>query len=199
MKQERSLWLCFFRGLNVFGRGTIHMSELQRRCRATFIELDLPLLFLDYYGSTGNVAVLVNGVDSDRIRNALFQAIPKPCAVVQPEFVDRVDRAFDSWLSPQDVQGFRWTRGVALLCEGKVAEANLEEPDLGLFSRIAPDVVAIYRKERVTDRGTLNSGDRNGGWAAISGHAEAMLGGLWTARSFDVLRKLLSQARWKLA
>ena len=198
MEPERGLWLCFLRGLNVFGRGTISMFELERRCRATFAETGLPILFLDYYGPTGNVAVLASGVPAGDVRSALFRAIPKPCAVVEPQVVDQVGRAFDSWPAPQDVPGFRWTCGVSLLCDGQPAAADLEAPDLGAFMRIAPGVVAIYHMERVTERGTLHS-DRNGGWAAVSDRTEAVLGGMWTARSFDVLRKLLSQAHWKLA
>lgn len=199
MEPERRLWLCFLRGLNVFGRGTIHMSELERRCRATFAETGLPILLVDYYGSTGNVAVLATGVTGDGVRRALFQAIPKPCAVVQPELVDQVDRAFGSWPPPQDVPGFHWTCGVSLLCDGQPADGDIEDPNLGVFLRIAPGIVAIYRKERVTDHGRLDPADRHGGWAAVSEHTETVLGGLWTARSFDVLRKLLSQAHSKLA
>jgi hypothetical protein len=41
---EDQLWLCFFRGLNVFGRGRISMFELERRCQAAFADSGLPIL-----------------------------------------------------------------------------------------------------------------------------------------------------------
>lgn len=33
--------------------------DVERRCRTACVESGLPLLFLDYYGSTGNVAIVV--------------------------------------------------------------------------------------------------------------------------------------------
>mgnify|MGYP003693976085 CR=1 FL=1 len=55
---ERDRWLCFFRGLNVFGRGKIAMPELQRRCNKAFDKSGLPVRFLDYYRGTGNALTL---------------------------------------------------------------------------------------------------------------------------------------------
>jgi hypothetical protein len=67
-----------------------------------------------------------------------------------------------------------------------------------VFKSLSATVVLLYRKERVTERGRLHS-DRRGGWAAVSGHTEARLGGLWTARSFEVVEKLFNHANRKLA
>lgn len=198
MEPRRQVWLCFLRGLNVFGRSIMSMSDLERCCRKTFAESGLPLLFLDYYGPTGNVALLASGVPEEDIRRALFRAIPKPCALVGPEAIEEVERAFNSWFAPGDLPGFRWTPGVSLLCDGRAAPGDLTEPDLGVFKRLTPTVLLVYRKERVTDHGTLHS-DRQGGWAAVSGRTEACLGGSWTARSFEVAKKLLSRTHWKLA
>lgn len=174
------------------------MFELERRCRTAFAESGLQLWLLDYYGPTGNVALLATGVPEDDIRRALFRAIPKPCTLLGPRVVEEVRRAFGSWSAPGDLPGFRWTPGVSLLCDGRAAPGDLTEPDLGVFKRLTPSVVLLYRKERVTDRGTLHS-DRQGGWAAVSDRTEARLGGSWTARSFELAEKLLSQAHWKLA
>ena len=162
-----------------------------------FAESGLPIRFLDYYGSTGNVALLATAVPQDDIRRALLRAIPKPCALLGPEVVEEVRRAFGSWSAPGDLPGFRWTPGVSLLCDGPATPRDLTEPDLGVFKRLTPTLVLLYRKERVTDRGTLHS-DRQGGWAAISDRTEVRLGGSWTARSFQVAEKLISQAHWKL-
>jgi hypothetical protein len=128
---------------------------------------------------------------------ALFRALQKPCAVVGPAVVEQVGQAFNGWPAPADILGFRWTPGVSLLCDGQPAVGDLKEPGLGVFKRISPTVIVLYRKERVTERGTLHA-DRKGGWAAVSHRTGARLGGSWTARSFDVLQKLLIQARWKL-
>lgn len=198
MKPREGLWLCFFRGLNVFGRALISMFELERRCRAAFAETGLPIQFVDYYDSKGNIVVLAAGVPVGDVRSALFRAIPKPCALVEPRVVAEVAQAFDGWPAPPDVPGFQWTPGISLLCEGQPAAGDLQYPDLGVFKRVAPSVLALYRKERVTERGTLHA-HRNGGWAAVSSRAEALLGGFWTARSFDVMRSLLAQAHWRLA
>ena len=173
------------------------MFDLERRCRTSFVESRLPILFLDYYGPTGNIAILAKAIPADDIRNALFRAIPKPCALVKLEVVEQVDQAFDSWPAPTDISGFQWTPGVSLLCDGQPAPDELTGPGLGVFKRIAPNVLLLYRKERVTDRGTLHA-DRKGGWGAVSHRTETRLGGSWTARSFDVLQKLLSQAHRKL-
>jgi hypothetical protein len=89
--------LCFFRGLSVFGRGTISMSELERRCRMAFASSQLALRFVDYHGSTGNDVLLAEGVPEDDVRRALFQAIPKPCALLGSQVVEAMRRAFRAW------------------------------------------------------------------------------------------------------
>lgn len=195
MDAERDRWLCFFRGLNVFGRGKIAMPEFRRRCCEAFDKSGLPLIFLDYYKGTGNVALSAAGVPAEKILRLLFEAVSKPCAMVRPEVVDQLNDAFREWPAPVDVQGFRWTRGACLLCEGVPEATELaEKPDLGFFIRVAPGLVAVYRKERETNRGTLDHSDRHGGWAAISHHIERVLGGRWTARSLDVIRQLSLRA-----
>ena len=197
MTQTEGLWLCFFRGLNAFGRGTISMYELERRCRAAFLDSGLPIRFIDYYDSKGNIAVLAAGVPARDVRAALSSAIPKPCALVEPGVVAEVSQAFSGWRAPAALSGFRWTPGVSMLCEGSPSDGGVDGPDLGVFSRLTPRVVVLYRKERETERRTLHR-DRKGGWAAVSSRTERVLGGLWTARSFDVVRSLLAQAHWKL-
>lgn len=198
MTQPDGLWLCFFRGLNAFGRGTISMHELERRCRAAFQASGLPIHFIDYYDSKGNIGFLAPGIREDDIRIALFTAVPKPCALVKPTIVSEVAQAFHGWPPPAAVDGFRWTPGVSMLCEGTPSSGGVKASDLGVFKRIAPPVIAIYRKERETERRTLHP-DRRGGWAAVSGRAEQSLGALWTARSFDIVRGLLGQVSWRLS
>jgi hypothetical protein len=188
---ERDRWLCFFRGLNVFGRGKIAMPELRRRCSEAFDKSGLPVRFLDYYRGTGNVALSATGVPAEKVLRLLFEAVPKPCAMVRPRVVGQLNDAFRAWPAPVDVRGFRWTRGACLLCEGEPEATQLaEKPNLGVFVRVAPTLVAVYRKERETNRGTLDPSDRRGGWAAISNHIERVLGGRWTARSLDVIQEL---------
>ena len=197
MKQIGGLWLCFFRGLNAFGHGTISMYELERRCRATFLATGLPIRFVDYYDSKGNIAVLASGVPVRSISAALFRAIPKSCALVEPGIVAEASQAFRGWPAPTPVHGFRWTPGVSMLCEGSPSNGGVDSPDLGVFSRLNPRLVVLYRKERETERRTLHH-DRKGGWAAVSSRIERTLGGRWTARSFDIVRSLLAQAERKL-
>lgn len=192
---ERNRWLCFFRGLNVFGRGKLSMPELRRRCCEAFDKSGLPLRFIDSYGPTGNVALSATGVPAEKILQLLFEAVPKPCAMVQPGVVGQLNDAFCAWPAPVDAQGFRWTRGACLLCEGKPETTELaQKPDLGVFIRVDRGFVAVYRKERETNRGTLDHSDRLGGWAAVSNHIERVLGGRWTARSLNVIRELSLRA-----
>ena len=173
------------------------MYELERRCRAAFQATGLPIHFIDYYDSKGNIGLFAPGVREDQIRSALFAAVPKPCALVKPTIVLEVAQAFHCWPPPPALDGFRWTPGVSMLCEGIPSSGGVEAPDLGAFKRLAPAVIVIYRKERETERRTLHR-DRMGGWAAVSGRAERSLGALWTARSFDIVRGLLDHINWKL-
>ena len=193
MKKTEDLRLCFFRGLNVFGRESISMHELERRCRAAFLATGLPIRFIDYYDSKGNIAVLASGVSSRDVCTALFRAIQKPFALVEPRIVAEVSQAFSGWPAPASIPGFRWTRGVSMLCEGSPSDGDVEAPDLGVFSRLTTHIIVLYRKERETERHTLHH-DRKGGWAAVSSKTERTLSGLWTARSFDVVQCLLDRA-----
>lgn len=178
------------------------MSELQNKCSTTFEKLGLNLYFLDYYDSKGNIGVLGDGVPVEDIQNALFQAIGKTCAIVRPDVVKQVNLAFRDFDIPPSVSGFRWTRGVSLLCEGEVKDQNNEklfDPEIGFFLKIGPEVIIVYRMERETERGTLDSGDRKGGWTAVSGFTEKVNGGLWTARSLRIVRGLLERVNFKMA
>ena len=174
------------------------MYELERQCRAAFLATGLPIRFVAYYHSKGNIAVLAPGVPARDVSAALFCAIPKPCALVEPGVVAEVSQAFSGWPAPCAVSGFRWTPGVSMLCEGRPSDGGVDAPDLGVFSRLTPRLVTLYRKERETERGTLHS-NRNGGWAAVSRQTKLTLGGVWTARSFDVVRSLLARAHRKLS
>ncbi len=175
------------------------MDELKQRCIDGFEKSGLGIRFVDYYSATGNIAILATNVSTQSLGRIVREAIPTAHVLVTPAIVDEVDQAFHDWLEPTDVPGFRWTRGVSLLCEGESgATALKEEPDLGKFLLVRQGIVAVYRKERETDRGTLDSNDRAGGWAAVSQHIEDQLGGTWTARSFAVPQKLRNQALWKL-
>jgi len=173
------------------------MHELERRCRATFLATGVPISFVDYYDSKGNIAVLAPGVSAHDVSGALFGAITKPCALVKPEIVAEVSQAFSDWPAPGDVSGFRWTAGISMLCEGSPSDGGVDAPDLGVFTRFTHHVVALYRKERETEQRTLHH-DRKGGWAAVSNRTERTLGGIWTARSFDIVRSLLLRANRKL-
>src|SRR2546427_10705285 len=95
--ETEGMWLCFFRGLNAFGRGTISMYELERRCQTAFLATGLSIRFVDYYDSKGNIAVLASGVPPSDVSAALFRAIPKPCALVEPGIVAAVSQAFSGW------------------------------------------------------------------------------------------------------
>src|SRR5262245_42565555 len=139
MEQRDQVWLCFFRGLNVFGRNVVLMSDLKRLLSDSFV--GLPLRFLDYSDGTGNIALLATGVTEEDIRGALLRAIPKPCAIIKPEVVEEARRAFSSWSKPEKPPGFRWTPGIALLCDDHddhVAAGDLTEPDVGIFKRLTP-------------------------------------------------------------
>lgn len=37
-----------------------------------------------------------------------------------------------------------------MLCEGTPSDGAVEAPDLGVFNRLAPTCIALYRKERET-------------------------------------------------
>lgn len=175
------------------------MGELKQRCIDGFERSGLGIRFVDYYSATGNIAILAANVSTQSLGRIVREVVPTAHALVTPAAVDEVDQTFQDWLKPADVPGFRWTRGISLLCEGESGTTALkEEPDLGRFLHIRQGVVAVYRKERETDRGTLDSNDRAGGWAAVSQHIEDQLGGIWTARSFEIVRGLLAQAHWKL-
>lgn len=143
---------CFFRGLNAFGRGTISMAELERRCRASFHASGLSIRFVDYYDSKGNIAVLAGGVPEQDLRVVLFRAIPKPCALVDPTIVSTVSLAFGGWIKPAAVPGFRWMPGVSLLCEGSPSDGGVDAPDLGVFYRLLLVSLAfIARNARPSD------------------------------------------------
>src|SRR5258708_15603442 len=55
--ESEEIVACFVRGLNVFGRGTLSMSDLRAQCDSTFERSGRRLRFLTSHGSTGNILV----------------------------------------------------------------------------------------------------------------------------------------------
>jgi hypothetical protein len=198
VSEAKKLFLCFVCGLNVFGRGKISISEQESRISSAFERSGRDIKFIVAHTNTGNLAVAGSaGIAPDLVRQLIREALGKPCAVVEPPTIDRMAAAFDAWPPPPRDEHQRWTPGFALLCEGHTSEAALDPTKAGVFQMLDSSTVLTYRRDLETPRGVLDNAPRirAGGWGAISARVDRGLGGLWTARSFAIGRKLLEQAR----
>ena len=88
----------------------------------------------------------------------------------------------------------RWTTGIAFEVtkpkSGDIvssAKVRLRSIDLG--------TVAAWKRDRITEHGTLDNKMREGGWGAVSEAIAAQTGSKWTARSLSTLQGVLDRAK----
>ena len=191
----KHLWFCFIRGINNFGGSPVpSMSHLADVCQDAFRDKGIPIELLDWYGPTGNLALVADGLPKATIQSTLVSIIEKPCALVSLDQLAAATAALKGWPTPQNESGVRWTQGLAFRCEGPVHSATIRDSDLGTFLHIDSDMVGVYRKDIVGSDGNLDKKDRRGGWGAMSTLIGSDLGGLWTARSFSTVYGLVQSA-----
>ena len=193
--ESEEIVACFVRGLNVFGRGTLLMSDLRAQCDSIFERSGRRLRVLASHGSTGNILVYAPGIATATIRDLVVHALGNQCAVAKLATLGRIASAFDSWSQPLSEEQERWTRGFALLCDGVWSTKQIDACETGVFKIVDNSTVIVYRRERETRGGTLDSHYRRGGWGAVTKHIEGTLGGTWTARSLSVAEALLSRSK----
>src|SRR6267378_2867136 len=116
--ESEEIVACFVRGLNVFGRGTLSMSDLRAQCDSIFERSGRQLRYLTSHGSTGNILVYAPGIATENIRDLVVNGLGKQCAVSKLTTLRRIASSFDSWSQPLSEEQERWTRGFALLCHG---------------------------------------------------------------------------------
>lgn len=189
------LRLCFIRGVNVFGHNLILMHELEASFRAYVKAHSLPVGFLDYYGATGNLAIL-SALPEAETQHAVADAVGRLTAILQTRHVSLLASEFAAWPIPSSPEGFRWTQGFAACCAGvpSPAAAPVYEAPRVRLRPISQDLAAAYLLEVLTPKGTLDRNRRQGGWTQVSGCAEGAFGGSWTARSLDIVTKLVRNA-----
>ena len=198
MAETGKLFLCFVRGLNVFGRGKISIPEQQVRCSSAFDSSGENIKFVVAHTNTGNLAVAGSSdITAAAVQRLVRDAIGNPCAVVEPHMIEHMASAFETWPAPAREEHQRWTPGFALLCEGHASVAPIVSSKAGVFKMLDESTVLVYRRDLETAAGVLDNApkSRAGGWGAISARVDRALGGLWTARSLSIGKRLLELAR----
>ena len=198
MSEAGRLFLCFVRGLNVFGRGKISIPEQQARCSSAFDRSGQNIKFLVAHTNTGNLTVVgPSDVTAAVVQRLVRDAIGNPCAVVEPRMIEHMASTFETWPPPAREEHQRWTPGFVLLCEGHASVAPLDPSKVGVFKVLDDATMLVYRRDRETPGGVLDNAPRSraGGWGAISARVDGALGGVWTARSLSIGERLLELAR----
>jgi hypothetical protein len=158
------------------------VDELRRRCPN---ELDV----IDWYGSTGNIAV--RSPRPSNVGALLERTTERPWVVLGRHRVEQALIRLREWPPPRTRTGNRWTPGLAFAVSGKNS-GPVAGTDRAMLLRVDHGVVAVYKNDALVGQ-RLDPKRRRGGWGAISTDLQRQVGGIWTARSRKPIEGLLNR------
>jgi hypothetical protein len=183
-------------GLGNFGRFApkrVKAAVWIRRLNTTLMNYSEPIKVLTTFGHTGNFVVR-SAASREIVRHRLAKALKTPCAAIKVVELKKLNAAISNLPFIPLRQGFRYTRGAAILVSGNASGRLPDFTRRAKYITFSPTVVLVLKKDAVTDRGILDRSRRFGGWGAIGGEIASFLGGRWTARSYRTLLGTLRRA-----
>lgn len=190
----RMAYLCFGVGFHNFATGRerspLALVEGLKSSSPAGIEV------LASYGATGNIALEAD----DRIPPAslalyLQVETQRQWAIVPVPEANEAAAAVTKWQPPNPEPNVRWTPGLSFCVERGAGPHDPFKTCRGDFRPLGRTIVAIYKRDFLTDAGTLDSSRRQGGWGAISQDISRTQGGTWTSRSLTPIQRLLDRTR----
>jgi hypothetical protein len=169
------------------------------------------LRVIGFYRHTGNLVLKTTTLEPAQAAQILSQADGGTWMAVSEATMRKTVREVHKLQAPDGERGVRWTPGLAFAVtkprSGDItssAKVRLHSIDLGM--------VAVWKRDRTTERGRLDSKMREGGWGdslaleaipecrpmhgarlAVSGAVADQPNSRWTARSLTTLEGVLDR------
>jgi hypothetical protein len=150
------------------------------------------LRVIGFYRHTGNLVLKTTTLHPAQAAQAISEADGGAWMAVSEATMRKRVREVHKLQAPEGERGVRWTPGLAFAIRkpriGDItssAKVRLRSIDLG--------TVAVWKRDRITERGRLDSKMREGGWGAVSGPVADQTNSQWTARSLTTLEGVLDR------
>ena len=142
-----------------------------------------PVHIIGFFGHTGNFLADSPSTDPEEVAGRLNRLLEIDWAVRRIEDVQAALTALADAPKPEAPDGIRWTLGVAFQGRAGIEGRSILTTPRAILWEISSGVIGIWKRDNLSERGTLDRDRRGGGWGKISDDIETQCGGRWTARS----------------
>jgi hypothetical protein len=133
---------------------------------------------LSSFGHTGNYVLETQNSSLDTAKLTIENVLAARVVILPLSEIESLVAKIHTLEVPIPTPGIRATRGLVMLVEGTPLSGELTQTDRAKFMRISSHVVAAWKFDVLTDKGTLDRFQRRGGWGGLSYDVSKQLGGL---------------------
>jgi hypothetical protein len=153
-----------------------------------------PVHITDFFGHTGNFLADSPSTNLEEVARRLERVLEIDWAVRRIEDVQAALSDLADAPKPEAQDGIRWTLGVAFQGRAGIEGRNILTTPRAILWEISFDAIGIWKRDNLSEGGTLDRDRRGGGWGKISDDIETQCGGRWTARSRRTVDGLIRKA-----
>jgi hypothetical protein len=185
-------------GVNIgnLGRGQKTREPMAARCDRINRHLarkGADLRVIASYRHTGNLVLETGTLQASQAAALLSEADGGTWMAVSEDIMRGAVDELRQMPPPEPGSGVRWTPGLAFAVMQPEVVAIASSAHVR-FRTMSLTTVAAWKRDRITDRGGLDSNRREGGWGAVSAAVAAQTNSPWTARSLTTLQGILQRA-----
>ena len=195
VRQEEKMLVAFGVHIGDIGKRPHPKMEVWiPQLNAALVDAGSTARIVSWFGKTGNFVVDALQADAATIRTLLSSVARTPFAVLDPAVVRRCITELRGVEKPPDEEGCTWGLG-ASFCTTSPAPAfdpNCWKTKKGWFCPIEAGIVAVWKRENITDRQVFDSSKRIT-WGFASQETGRRFGGTWTARAIRAINGVLGK------
>jgi hypothetical protein len=150
------------------------------------------LRVIGFYRHTGNLVLKTTTLRPAQAAQILSEADGGTWMALSEATMRKTVREVHKLRAPEGERGVRWTPGLAFAVT-KPGSGDITSSAKVRFHSIDLGTVAVWKRDRTTERGRLDSKMREGGWGAVSGAVADQTNSQWTARSLTTLEGVLDR------
>jgi hypothetical protein len=150
------------------------------------------LRVIGFYRHTGNLVLKTTTLQPPQAAQILSEADRGTWMAVSEAAMRKRVREVRKLQAHEGERGVRWTPGLAFAVTKPKSGDVTSSAKVRLHS-IDRSTVAAWKRDRITERGRLDSKTREGGWGAVSGAIADQTNSQWTARSLTTLEGVLDR------
>lgn len=184
-------------GINIgnLGRQKTRREPMLVRCdriNRCLARKNADLRVIGFYRHTGNLVLKTMRLEPAQAAQILSEADGGTWMAMSEAAMRKRVREVHKLRAPEGERGVRWTPGLAFAIM-KPKSGDITSSAKVRLHAIDLRTLAVWKRDRITERGRLNSKAREGGWGAVSGVVADQTNPRWTARSLTTLEGVLDR------